>query len=94
MNNQANLTEQELLNDLLNEEKHLMSLYSIAISETACPELCSLLNSQYQQISNDRYCVFDAMSKKGFYPIKQAQQAEVDQAKQKMCQTQKQLNII
>ena len=94
MNNQSNLSEQDLLNDLLNEEKQLMGLYSTSISEAACPELRTLLINQFQQVSCDQYSVFDWMSKKGFYPVKQAQQAEVEQAKQKLTQMQKQLNIL
>lgn len=91
MPNQSSLTEKELLDDLLNQEKHFMNSYSIYISEGACPNLRQLMTSQFNQICNDQYQIFDCMRQKGFYQIKDAQDADVQQAKQKFAQMQSQM---
>ena len=36
----ANLSERELMMDMLNSQKQLMSLYSLDLSEAACPKRC------------------------------------------------------
>lgn len=82
MNQQANLTEQDLLNDLLNQEKQLMSSYATYIQEASCQNLRKILTNQFNQTSQDQYQVFDQMRQKGYYQPKDAQDQEVQQAKQ------------
>ncbi len=87
----ANLSEQDLCTDLLNDEKRMMGMYPTFISEANCPELRNLLMNQYTMLSNDQYRLFDAMSQKGFYQVKDAPASEVKQAKTKLSQARKQL---
>ncbi|MGI6176454.1 MAG: spore coat protein [Christensenellales bacterium] len=89
-----NLSDKDLLMDLLNEEKQIMGLYQTFISEAGCPNLRNVLTSQFNEVSNDQYRVFNAMSERGFYAVKQAQPNEVQQASQKMTQTKQQLDSI
>ena len=54
-----NMTEQELLTDLLNEEKHLVTQYASNITESACMNLRQLLMTNMSECSSDHYSVFD-----------------------------------
>ncbi len=91
MHQQPNLTEQELLNDLLNQEKHLISSYASYIQEASCPNLRKILSNQFNQTSADQYQVFDQMRQKGYYQTKDASDQEVQQAKQNFKTMQSQL---
>ena len=81
MHTQPNMTEQELLNDLLNQEKQLMSSYATFIQEASCENLRKVLTNQFNQTSQDQYQVFDSMRQKGYYQAKDAQAQDVQQAK-------------
>lgn len=83
MHTQPNMSEQDLMNDLLNQEKQLMSSYSTYISEASCENLRKVLINQFNQTSQDQYQVFDQMRQKGYYQGKDAQPQEVQQAKDK-----------
>lgn len=82
MHQQPNLTEQDLLNDLLNQEKQLMSSYATFIQEASCQNLRKILTNQFNQTCQDQYQVFDQMRQKGYYQSKDASDQEVNQAKQ------------
>ena len=81
MHTQPNLTEQELLNDLLNQEKQLMSSYATFIQEASCENLRKVLTNQFNQTTQDQYQVFDQLRQKGYYQTKDANDQEVQQAK-------------
>jgi spore coat protein CotF len=78
---QPNMTEQDLLTDLLNQEKHLMSLYAAGIQEASCKNLRKLLISQFNQVSQDQFEVFDQMREKGYYQTRDAPSQQVQQLK-------------
>lgn len=81
MHTQPNMTEQDLLNDLLNQEKQIMSSYATFIQEASCENLRKVLTNQFNQTSMDQYQVFDQMRQKGYYQTKDADAQEVQQAK-------------
>jgi len=89
---QATLSEKDLLNDLLNQEKQLISTYSTYISEASCTNLRQVLTDQFNQTVQDQFEVFDHMRKKGYYQTKDAQAQEVQQSKQKFQQMQSELS--
>ena len=91
MNQQPNLSEQDLLNDLLNQEKQLMSSYATFIQEASCENLRRILTNQFNQISQDQYQVFDHMRQKGYYQTKDASDQEVQQVKDNFRNVQKSL---
>ncbi|MGI5850121.1 MAG: spore coat protein, partial [Christensenellales bacterium] len=70
MQNQPGMSEQDLLNDLLNQEKQIMSSYATYIQEASCPNLRKILINQFNQASQDQYQVFDQMRQKGYYQPK------------------------
>ena len=87
-NNNQNMTERELLTDLLHTEKDMAKDYAGNITESASPALRQLLTRHMSECANDQLCVFEAMQQRNMYPTKQAQQQEVQNAKQAMQQLQ------
>ena len=81
MNQHPNLSEQDLLNDLLNQEKQLVTSYATYMTEASCHNLRKLLSSQLSQTSHDQYQVFEQMRDKGYYQGKDASDQEVQQVK-------------
>lgn len=79
MNNK--LTEKDLMHDLLATEKQVISAYSTGITETSCPNLRNTLVTNFKNAQDVQFKVFDAMKQKGWYKIKDAQDADVQQAK-------------
>jgi spore coat protein CotF len=86
------LSEQDLLNDLLTQEKQFISAYSTFISEASCPNLRHILMTNFDQVCEDQYQIFDLMRQKGYYQTKDAQDNEVNTAKQKFSQMKNQLH--
>ncbi len=76
-----NMTEKELLADLLNQEKQMMSLYATGIQEASCKNLRKVLSSQFNQTSQDQYELFDQMREKGYYQTQDAVSQRVQQVK-------------
>ena len=92
MNIQLNLSEQDMLEDLLTQEKQFISAYSTFITEASCPNLRHILMTNFDQSCEDQYMIFDLMRKKGYYPPKDAQDNEVNTVKQKFTQMKSQLH--
>lgn len=95
MNNYANgtstLSDQERMEDLLSQEKYLIDGYATFIPEASCPDLRQVLCDNLNGCFNNQYTVFDKMSQLGWYPTKNAQQADIDEARQKSAQLKQQL---
>jgi len=88
MNNTQDLTERELLTDLLHTEKDMAKTYAGSVTESASQELRKLLIRNMTECAEDQLCVFEEMNRRNMYPTKQAQQQEVMTAKQNMQQLQ------
>ena len=78
---QPGMSEKELLADLFNQEKQMMSLYAAGIQEASCRNLRKLLSSQFNQISQDQFELFDQMREKGYHQAKEASPQDVQQVK-------------
>ena len=77
------LNDREILCDALSSEKFMTENYNNYANECASPSLMNEfmnLLSEEHQIQHD---VFTEMQKRGWYPLQQADQAQVTQAKQK-----------
>lgn len=81
MHQHPSFSEQELLNDLLNQEKQMVTSYATFLTEASCHNLRKLLSSQLNQTSHDQYQVFEQMRDKGYYQGKDASDQEVLQVK-------------
>ncbi|CAM2964801.1 spore coat protein [Hathewaya histolytica] len=86
MHTTPNLSEKELMQDLLTTEKQVIGAYSVGITETSCPNLRNVLVNNFTKEQNIQYKVFDAMKQKGWYPTKDAQTADVQQVKSQATQ--------
>ena len=61
-----NLPE-EMLTDILSQEKQLVKDYAGDITESSCQNLRQLLISNMTECSEDQYCVFDEMRTRNMY---------------------------
>ncbi len=84
------MTEQEMLTDILSQEKQLVKDYAGDLTESSCQNLRQLLISNMTECSQDQYCVFDEMRTRNMYATKQAPENEVQTAKQNMDQLKQQ----
>ncbi len=64
---QNGFSEQELLTDLMNQEKQLILSCAETLQEAAEPNLRRLLLTQFQQTSKDQYELLDQMRTKGYH---------------------------
>lgn len=80
---QTALTDQELAFDLLYQEKALLSNIASEVLEVSQPGMRQVLNDCYMQIGQDQLSIFNAMEQQGWYPVKPAQQQDIQTAKQK-----------
>ncbi|PRR78221.1 Coat F domain protein [Clostridium liquoris] len=91
MNTSPNLSEKDLMQDLLTTEKQVISAYSTGITESSCPNLRNVLLNNFRNAEDTQYKVFDAMKQKGWYQTKDAADNEVQQIKTKSNQMQQEL---
>ena len=76
-NNQVCFTDRDRMEDLLSCEKHLISEYSTFLPETTDAQLRGIFAGNMDECAEDQLTVFEAMSGKGWYQVKDAQSAEV-----------------
>lgn len=87
----VSLNDKERMEDLLAQEKYLISAYSTFIPEASCPNLRQVLTTNFNDCAQNQFQVYDKMSQLGWYPGKEAPQNEVDAARQKFQQMKQQL---
>ena len=87
----VSLNDKERMEDLLSQEKFLISAYSTFIPEASCPNLRQVLTTNFNDCVQNQYQVYDKMSQLGWYATKPAQQTDVDTARQKFQQMRQQL---
>mgnify|MGYP001317448311 CR=1 FL=1 len=75
--------EKDLLQDMLVLEKDIVKYYGSYLVEASCPKLRDTINQNLQDSANDQFSVFNAMQSRGYYPVKDAPEQEVAQAKDK-----------
>ena len=76
--------DQIIITNALNTQKHLTAMYNTAAGECAHSQLrCAMMDlwKDEHEIQND---LFTDMNSRGWYPVQQAQQQEVDQAVQQL----------
>lgn len=93
MQNSANavMSDQDRLEDLLTEEKYLISAYSTFIPEATCPQLRQVLTANFNDCCQNQYTVFDQMNQMGWYTTKAAPMPEIEQARQKFARLKQQM---
>lgn len=91
MNNNAQLNDQDIMDDLLTMEKQIISAYNTGITEASCQNLRQTLTSNLLETQQLQYTIFDTMKKKGWYQTKDAQDQDVNNAKNKYSNIKNQL---
>lgn len=91
MNTTTNLSEKEIMQDLLATEKQTISAYSTGITESSCQNLRNTLLNNFKSSEEVQYKIFDSMKQKGWYPTKDAPDSDVQQVKNDACTMSKEL---
>ena len=63
-NSRPNMSEQEILSDLLSSEKQLVKEYASDISESSCANLRGLLANNLVECSADQLAIFEQMNQR------------------------------
>ncbi len=87
----AVLSEQDIMEDLLTQEKYLISSYSTFLPEATCPQLRQVLTDNFYECASSQYNVFDRMNQMGWYQTKNAPAPEIQAARQKFQQMKSQM---
>ena len=88
----CSLTDQDRMEDLLVQEKYLISAYSSFIPEASCQQLKNVLTTNFDGCVQNQTEIFDKMSQLGWYPVKNAPKPEVEAARQKYQQLKQQIS--
>ncbi|MHB8125810.1 MAG: spore coat protein [Desulfitobacteriaceae bacterium] len=83
ISSQQNLSEQEIMTDLLATEKHITSAYNTFITETTCSNLRQNLKNILNEEQSIHENLYNTMSQKGWYTVSNAPSQEVQKAKDK-----------
>ena len=85
MNNTTSgtLGDKEMVGDLISSQKFISGNYNIWAGECVCENL----RNEFLNILKDEHCIqnelYQEASSRGWYPVKQAPQNEIDQVLQK-----------
>ena len=77
------LGDKETLNDFISSQKFTMNNYNLWASECVCEGLRNDLLTMLKEEHNIQNELFHEASTRGWYPVKQAPQNEIDQVYQK-----------
>ncbi len=81
--NQLSLSEREMMDDSMSSQKLITSTYNTYANECASNQLRSTFLNILTEEHDIQAQIFDEMSARGWYQVKQADQTEIMQAKQK-----------
>ncbi len=75
--------DKEMMNDSLASQKLISSVYNTFANECVNPQLRTDFLNILREEHDIQADIFQEMQKRGWYQVKQAEQTQVDQAKQK-----------
>lgn len=78
---QGDMTEQELLTELLGQEKQVITQVAAGIREASCRDLRKLLAAHFSQATQDEYELLDKMREKGYYLASDASKEQMQHLK-------------
>ena len=91
-NAMTGFTERDMLQDLLMTEKNIVKTYGGFIVETSCENLRGVLNANIKDSVCDQFEIFNSMRDRNYYPVKEAESTDVQQAKTKFTDVKKQMS--
>lgn len=74
------LNEQDALQDMLNSEKQLLTLYTTAIFEGSTKSVRKNFSTNLLGVAENQYCLFEQMSTRGYYKPAPANKNLIDEA--------------
>lgn len=77
--NQNQLTEKDVLTDILTGEKDLVKLYGSAMTEAVAKDVRKTVKSNLMETAEDQLSIFNVMQKNGYYQVKPADKAIIDE---------------
>ena len=93
MQNMPVMNDRYALEDLLEQEKYLIHAYGTFLPEATEPQLRCVLTDNLNDCAKDQYHVFTTMQQKGWFEGQPADNAVVNNAKQKFNQMLGEMNI-
>lgn len=86
------LCEKDALQDMLNAEKQLMSLYAIAVTEGSGKAFRKELLGHYASCAEDQFSVFEQMLARGYYEAQPAEPQMIREKKDSFSKVLKQIS--
>ena len=71
------MNEKQILNDVLSTLKAMSVNMTIALNEASCDDVYNLYYEQYKDINKYTKLVYDLMSKKGYYDLKNVEKTKI-----------------
>jgi len=85
------LNEKDTLQDMLEAEKQLMSLYTTALFEGSTKSVRKSFQTNLVGVAENQYCIFTQMQSRGYYEPQPAKKNMIDQANDTYKKQKKQL---
>lgn len=76
------LNEKDALQDMLQSEKQLMTIYSTALFEGSTKSVRKEFSANLLGVAENQYCLFTQMSSRGYYQPQPANKNMIDTANQ------------
>lgn len=89
---QTQLNEKDSLQDMLNLEKEIVKMYSVALTEGNEAKFRSTVKSHLVDSANDQFTIFTQMAENDYYQVKPADKAVIDEQKANFKQVLNQLS--
>ena len=74
------LDDKLMLTDIITHLKDIMTLSGMALKESSCPKMRTLITETSGKVAENQFAVFQYMSKAGMYPVHNADPKLVKQA--------------
>lgn len=74
------LNEKDALQDMLESEKQLMTIYTTALFEGSTKAMRKNFSANLLGVAENQYCIFTQMSSRGYYEPKPANKTLIDEA--------------
>ena len=87
------LCEKDALQDLLDQEKLLMSYYAGALMEGSCKPFRKEILKNYTGHAETQFRVFEQMLSRGYYDVQPAAKMLLDQQTEKFSKSLKQISV-
>ena len=85
------LNEQDTLQDMLESEKQLMELYTVALFEGSSKNVRKNFSTNLLGVAENQFCIYSQMLSRGYYEPKPAVKTMIDEANDTFKKQKKQL---